>query len=242
MKKPLIGINPYYFYYRDSFWNATKENYYRAIWNAGGVPVTLHHPVGEGSVRELADNVDGLIMVGGPDIPCNVYDGKNPRLLDKDVMFPEREVFDRSMFLTMKRLHKPILSICAGIQHVNIIYGGSLYEDLKILTKTSVDHGQFNGDVSYHNVELVKGSHIYSVIGKQTVEVASTHHQGIRSLGKGLSISAVAPDCLPESVEDTEQPDSFIAVQWHPEIMINDKDQLKLFQWVCRKAVRGIQD
>ncbi len=240
MKKPLIGINPYYFYYRDSFWNATREKYYRAIWNAGGVPVTLHHPVGEGSVRELADNVDGLIMVGGPDLPCNVYGGKNPGLLDDDVMLPEREVFDRNMFLAMKHLHKPILSICAGIQHINTIYGGSLYEDLKTLTKTSVDHGQFNGDVSYHDVELVKGSHIYSIIGKQTVEVASTHHQGIRSLGEGLSISAVAPDCLPEAVEDTEQPDSFIAVQWHPEIMINDKDQLKLFQWVCRKAVHGI--
>ena len=91
-------------------------------------------------------------------------------------------------------------------------------------------------------MELVKESHIYSVIGKQTVEVASTHHQGIRSLGEGLSISAVAPDCLPEAVEDTEQPDSFIAVQWHPEIMINDKDQLKLFQWVCRKAVRDTHD
>ena len=89
LKKPLIGINPYYFYYRDSFWNATREKYYRAIWNAGGVPVTLHHPVGEGSVRELADNV------GGPDVFSNLSGGKNPNLLDEDVIFPEREVFGR---------------------------------------------------------------------------------------------------------------------------------------------------
>ena len=241
MKKPLIGINPYYFYYRDSFWNATREKYYRAVWNAGGVPVTLHHPVGEGSVRELADNVDGLIMVGGPDLPCNVYGGKNPGLLDDDVMLPEREVFDRNVFLTMKRLHKPILSICAGIQHVNVIYGGSLYEDLKTLTKTSVDHGEFNGEVSYHDIELKKNSLLYSIIGKSSIKVSSAHHQGIRNLGEGLSVSAVAPDYLTEAIEDTEQPDSFIAVQWHPEIMTNDKDQLKLFQWVCHKAVRGIR-
>ena len=242
LKKPLIGINPYCFHYRDSFWNATREKYYRAIWKAGGGPLTLHHPSDNGSIKELADSINGLIMVGGPDIPCNVYEGKNPGLLDEDVMLPERELFDRNMFLIMKRLHKPILSICAGIQHINVIYGGNLYEDLKTLTKTSVDHGQFNRDVSYHDVELVKGSYLYSVIGKQTVEVASTHQQGIRILGEGLSISAVAPDCLPEAVEDTEHPDSFIAVQWHPEIMINDKDQLKLFQWVCRKAVRDTHD
>jgi len=242
LKKPLIGINPYYFYYRDSFWNATREKYYRAVWSAGGIPVTLHHPLGKGSVGDLADRVDGLIMVGGPDLPSSVYDGKNSDMLDEDVMLPERELFDRNMFLTMKRLHKPILSICAGIQHINVIYGGNLYEDLKTLTKTSIDHGEFNGEVSYHDVELKKNSLLYSIIEKKTIKVASAHHQGIQNLGKGLSVSAVAPDSLPEAIEDLERPDSFIAVQWHPEIMINDKDQLKLFQWVCRNAVRGVHN
>ena len=236
MKKPIIGINPYYFYYRDSFWNATREKYYCAIWNAGGIPVTIHHPGGNGSIDEIAANIDGLIMVGGPDLPCGVYGGKNADLLDEDVMLLEREEFDRNMFLAMKCLHKPILSICVGVQHVNIIYGGTLYEDLKTLTKTTVDHGEFNGEISYHNVELKKNSYLYSIIGKSSVEVASAHHQGIRSLGRGLSVSAVAPDGLPEGIEDSGRPDSFIAVQWHPEVMMKDKDQLKLFQWVCQKV------
>ena len=239
LKKPLIGINPYYFHYRDSFWNATREKYYRAIWKAGGVPLTLHHPSDSGSIKELADSINGLIMVGGPDIPCNVYESKNPGLLDEDVMLPERELFDRNMFLIMKRLHKPILSICAGIQHINVIYGGNLYEDLKTLTKTSVDHGEFNGDVSYHDVVLERNSHIYSVIGKQNIKVASSHHQGIQKLGSGLAVSGVAPDGLIEAMEDTNHPDSFIAVQWHPEIMTENKNQLKLFQWVCSEAVNG---
>ena len=153
-------------------------------------------------------------MVGGPDIPFNVYEGKNPDLLDEDVMLPERELFDRNMFLIMKHLHKPILSICAGIQHINVIYKGVLYEDLKTLTKTTVDHGEFNGDVSYHGVELEKDSHIYSVIRIKNIEVASTHHQGIQKLWKGLTVSGIAPDGLIEAVEDSEHPDSFIAVQW----------------------------
>ena len=237
MKKPLIGINPYYFSYKDSFWNATREKYYNAVWKAGGVPVTLHYPLDEENINESADSIDGLVMVGGPDLPCNVYGGRNPDLLDDDVMLPKRELFDRNIFLIMKHLHKPILSICAGIQHINIIYGGNLYEDLKTLTKTFVDHGEFNGDASYHDVELEKASHIYSVIGKRTIKVASTHHQGIKSLGQGLSVSGKAPDSLIEAVEDSEHPDSFIAVQWHPEIMTDDEDQLKLFQWVCSEAV-----
>ncbi len=237
MNKPLIGINPYCFHYRDSYWNATREKYYMAIWKAGGVPLTLHHPLDKGDINELADRIDGLVMVGGPDIPSNVYGGKNPGLLDEDVMLPERELFDRNMFLIMKRLHKPVLSICAGIQHINVIYGGNLYEDIKTLTKTSVDHGEFNGDVSYHNVVLEGNSHICSVIGNQNIKVASSHHQGIRKIGAELSVSGVAPDGLTEAMEDTNHPDSFIAVQWHPEIMTENKDQLKLFQWVCSEAI-----
>ena len=226
-----------YFHYKDSFWNATREKYYRAVWKAGGIPVTLHCPSCGGHIDETAESIDGLVMVGGPDIPCDVYGGKNPDLLDDDVMLPERELFDRNMFLIMKHLHKPILSICAGIQHINVIYGGILYEDLKTLTKTTVDHGEFNGDISFHDVELEKDSHVYSVIRKHTVKVASTHHQGIRKLGTGLTVSGIAPDGLIEAVEDSERPDSFIAVQWHPEIMTEDKDQLKLFQWVCIESI-----
>ena len=236
MKKPLIGINPYYFNYRDSFWNATREKYYNAVWKASGTPVTVHHPSAGGSINAIAENIDGLVMVGGPDIPCGVYGGSNPNLLDEDVMLPEREEFDRQLFLKTKQFNKPILSICVGLQHINVIYGGTLYEDLKTLTKSSIDHGEFNGGVSCHDVELVKESHIYSVIGKQTIEVASTHHQGIQKLGKGLTMSGIAPDGLIEAVEDSEHRDSFIAVQWHPEIMTDDKDQLKLFQWVCSEA------
>ena len=113
-------------------------------------------------------------MVGGPDLPSSVYGGKNPDLLDKDVMLPEREAFDRKIFLAMKRLHKPVLSICVGIQHINVIYGGSLYEDLGTLTKTTVDHGE----ISCHNVELKKNSLLYSIIGKNSIGVSSAHHQG----------------------------------------------------------------
>lgn len=236
MKKPLIGINPYYFNYRDSFWNATREKYYNAVWKAGGTPVTVHHLSAEGSINSIVEHIDGLVMVGGPDIPCDVYRGKYPNLLDKDVMLPEREMFDRQLFLKTKQFNKPILSICVGLQHINVIYGGTLYEDLKTLTSSAVDHGEFNGDVSFHDVDITKESHIYSVLGKQSIEVASTHHQGIQALGKGLTVSGTAPDGLIEAVEDKERPDSFIAVQWHPEIMTDDEDQLKLFKWVCSEA------
>ena len=238
MKKPLIGINPYYFNYRNSFWNGTRDKYYTAIWKAGGVPVTVHHSLEKRSVFDLVKKIDGFVMVGGPDIPCNLYKGNNAELLDKDVMLPERESFDRQLFLTAKQFKKPVLGICVGLQHINVIYGGSLYEDLKTLNPSKIDHGEFNGKVSYHDVFLNKKSYLFSVLKKTNIKVASTHHQGIHRLGEGLSVSGTAPDGLVESIEDLTSPELFLAVQWHPEIMTDDETQLKLFQWLCFNSLK----
>ena len=145
MKKPLIGLNPYYFEYSDAIWNGSKDRYFTAIWTAGGIPVTLHHPDQDDSINEIAQAIDGLLLVGGPDIPNNIYNGNHPELLDSDVMAPEREKFDRNIFLAMYNLRKPMLAICVGMQHINVIRGGTLYEDLTEQLDGSVYHGEFNG-------------------------------------------------------------------------------------------------
>lgn len=232
MKKSLIGINPYYFHYQDSFWNGTKELYYQAVWAGGGVPVTLHYADKGGCVEDIAEKINGLLMVGGPDLLPQVYKGINPDLPDEEVVHPKRENFDRAIFLAMKALGKPILSICAGFQLINIIYGGTLFEDLKTQMKGSICHGEPNGSWSEHTVELKEGSLIRDVMGVSRTVVASTHHQGIRKLGKGLNAVGHAENGLIEAIEDSTQADNFIALQWHPEITLERKEQVRLFQWL----------
>lgn len=53
MKKPMIGLNPYYFEYSDAMWNGSKDHYFTAIWAAGGMPVTLHYPDQDDSINEI---------------------------------------------------------------------------------------------------------------------------------------------------------------------------------------------
>ena len=239
MYKPIIGINPYYFEWNNAQWNGTKERYYKAVWSGGGIPVTIHYPDHDEGVDEIADTIDGLVIVGGPDIPNDLYNGTNPELLDEDVLHPTREAFDRAIFHAVKDREKPILAICLGMQHINVIYGGSLYEDINTQMEEPVYHGEFNGELGYHSVTLEKNSTIHKIIGTDTIEVASTHHQGIRTLGNGLHAVAVAPDGLIEAVEDAEKSDAFIAVQWHPEMMPGNPDQLKLFKWLVNLAADG---
>jgi len=122
LKKALIGINPYDIERKGSIWNATKQSYYQAVWNVDACPVTLNHTEKLNKIESLVSNLDGILMVGGPDIPANKYLSTNPQLLDEDVMSESRESFDRALFLEGMKQDKKILAICAGVQHVNVIY------------------------------------------------------------------------------------------------------------------------
>ena len=236
MNKPVIGLNPYYFEHSDAMWNGSKELYFTAIWAAGGIPVTLHYPDQDDSINEIAQAIDGLLLVGGPDIPNDIYNGNHPELLDSDVMVPKREKFDRNIFLAMYDLKKPMLAICVGMQHINVIRGGTLYEDLTKQLVSAVNHGEFNGEWSRHMVKLEKNSLVNKVIGDDYSKIKSTHHQGIRTLGSGLKPVSWSDDGLIEAIEDTKIPDAFLAVQWHPELMLDDESQINLFKWLVKES------
>ena len=236
MNKPVIGLNPYYFEHSDAMWNGSKELYFTAIWAAGGIPVTLHYPDQDDSINEIAQAIDGLLLVGGPDIPNDIYNGNHPELLDSDVMVPKREKFDRNIFLAMYDLKKPMLAICVGMQHINVIRGGTLYEDLTKQLVSAVNHGEFNGEWSRHMVKLEKNSLVNKVIGDDYSEIKSTHHQGIRTLGSGLKPVSWSDDGLIEAIEDTKVPNAFLAVQWHPELMLDDESQINLFKWLVKES------
>ena len=75
-------------------------------------------------------------------------------------------------------------------------------------------------------------------INNDKIEVASTHHQGIRDLGSNLIPVAWSDDGLIEAIEDSKSPNSFLAVQWHPELMPNNIDQKKLFSWLTSEAIK----
>jgi putative glutamine amidotransferase len=49
-----------------------------------------------------------------------------------------------------------------------------------------------------------------------TYSVNSSHHQGIKQLGKGLSVWAHSPDLLIEAFYKEDHP-FLVGTQWHPE-------------------------
>ncbi|NQV37614.1 MAG: gamma-glutamyl-gamma-aminobutyrate hydrolase family protein [Candidatus Marinimicrobia bacterium] len=236
MTKPLIGINPYCFNYNDATWNGTKVKYYQAVSKGGGVPVTLHYPTGDISIVDIVQRIDGLMMVGGDDIPPETYNSQHPELVIDPPLAPEREAFDRAIVQATIKAGKPVLAICVGLQHINVIHGGTLYEDINTLIPNHINHGVFNGPWIEHDVELKKSSLVASIMGTTSPSVASTHHQGIRELGEGLIATGKSSDGLIEAVESEQSPDLLVAVQWHPELLIERVEHLSLFKWLSSKA------
>ncbi len=237
MNKPLIGINPYYFAFKDDWWSATKDDYINSVWTNGGIPITLCHPPRDIAIAIIIERIDGLIMVGGPDFHSNLYGGQNPELLS-EIIHPNRETFDREIFQEARRNNKPILAICAGMQHINLIYGGSLYEDIPRQLPGHIDHGEFDGDYSTHSVLLDRSSTLFTIMGENEPMVRSTHHQGVKKLGAQLKPVAWSEDGLVEAIEDLHDPQAFIATQWHPELAPEDRANNALFEWLVTEADR----
>ena len=233
---PLIGIAPGYFVKENAYWHMTRETYSQSIWKADGVPLLLTYPEKEHHVSNIADQLNGLILTGGPDLPIKIYGGAPYDLKGEEPMHPARVSFDRKIFDAFAKRNKPILAICAGIQLINIMNGGTLYEDVPSQLKGALDHGDYKGPVVNHAIEIHQSSLLRNVLGSNTPTVNSTHHQGIRDLGKNLTPVAYAPDGLIEAVESVNGEAKFLAIQWHPEQMQHDEIQMKLFKWLVEEA------
>src|SRR3989338_3159911 len=132
MGKPLIGITcevmklrPYY----SEFELTCDYRYIRAIIRAGGLPLTLQINHARGDVKQLVGSIDGLLLIGGADIHPTFY-GERVRQQIKP-MYRGRTLFDINLYWEAQREGLPILAVCYGMQLLNVIYGGTLHQDIQ---------------------------------------------------------------------------------------------------------------
>ena len=113
---------------------------------------------------------------------------------------------------------KPVLGICRGIQVMNAVLGGDLYQDIK-----PFEHLPHNGHwAKVHTVTVRRGTLLSRILGQDTVLVNSQHHQAVDKVAPGLVLSALSEDGIVEAIE---KPDArfCLGVQWHPE-WLSDAD------------------
>ncbi|WP_242647928.1 gamma-glutamyl-gamma-aminobutyrate hydrolase family protein [Candidatus Desulforudis audaxviator] len=192
------------------------ESYFRAVEQAGGVPVLLP-PLSPGlGVGRMVELVDGILLAGGGDVDP-VFFGEEP-LPDTGIITPERDLFEIALVRRVLHAGRPVLGICRGMQVLNIAAGGDIHQDVSRAGARIKHYQEAPRWHPTHRLHVRPGSLLARILGEGALRVNSLHHQAVRRLAPGFSVSAQAGDGIIEAVEGTG-PAFVLGVQFHPESM-----------------------
>ncbi len=205
---PIIGVTPC----------RSLPDYLEAIRRVGGEPRPLD-PAAD-SPKHVTKNVDGLVLASGGDIdPVRYGEEQHPTIQEAPV---ERDEYELALVRRALDADLPILAICRGIQVLNVACGGTLIQDIPAQVPGALDHRVREPRYAIaHDVWITKGSRLGDVMKESldqgdTCAVNSRHHQAVKHVADGFTVSATAPDGVIEAIE---RPAArfCIGVQWHPE-------------------------
>jgi putative glutamine amidotransferase len=217
-----------------------KSPYFQALLAVGVNPEELKLITATDGARVGTEHYDGVLFAGGGDIDPGFY-GDQKRYPD---IKPDRarDKFEFRLLDTCVHQRLPILGICRGIQTINVKLGGTLYQDVVNDGVTELDHRSSNPrSRAVHGIVVTEPGSQLAQILPTSCRVNSLHRQAIKRLGRGLRVTAHSEDGLVEAVESAEDYPFLMAVQWHPEEMVDQPEQRKLFeQFVakCREAAK----
>ncbi|HTZ46654.1 MAG TPA: gamma-glutamyl-gamma-aminobutyrate hydrolase family protein [Verrucomicrobiae bacterium] len=239
--RPRIGI-PWRTSQEEVAANLPKiRDYANAVSLAGGDPVllSLAHPE---SLHEQFADLDGFVLPGSPaDVNPAEYGASNRgQSAPPD---PPREDTDRAILGHAFAEQKPVLAICYGCQLLNVYLGGTLIQDVRTETGTTIAHRRKDlqpepSSDPLHDVRFTADSQLAKIAGSTNAVVNSSHHQSVAIPGRQVRITAQAPDGIVEALEWTGDANWVIGVQWHPERMHGDSLAGRLFSHLIA-AARG---
>ncbi|MGJ0486454.1 MAG: gamma-glutamyl-gamma-aminobutyrate hydrolase family protein [Methylomicrobium sp.] len=217
-KRPRVGVTGNGRCWAPGWWCTAL-----ALRLAGAVPERIsvrHAPSGE--------PLDALIIGGGNDISPEHYNG--------DIYAKVKHDLDRDL-LEIEWIHKalkkqiPLLGICRGAQLINVVLGGSLYQDIRHLR---IHTHNRPGLLPSKQVRLDADSRLTKICEKTNLRVNSLHHQAINKAGGGLRVVGWDLDQIVQAVESCTD-SRILGVQWHPEYLFYLPSQFALFQWLLQK-------
>lgn len=229
MNQPIIGIAGNQLIHATDVFNGnlvtyTPQGFINGVSEAGGLPFVL--PVSDpNNAKEYIGKVDKLLLAGGQDVSPRLYNEQpHPKLEETNY---HRDLFEAALIKEAIEQKKPIFTVCRGTQLLNIVMGGSLYQDLSLYENWQVKHGQqpTAPQFSTHSITVDATSKL-SMLVQDGSYVNSYHHQAIKELAPNLVATAWATDGIIEAVE-AKDGSAILGVQWHPELThtVEKKDQ-----------------
>jgi len=195
-----------------------------AVRRAGGraVRLTSAHPAS-------AEPLDGVIIGGGDDVDASLYDGDVRLAVRID---PDRDALEYRVLREARARDLPVLGICRGAQILNVFLGGTLHGDIYA---AFADLPRQRALLPLKRIHIFPDTRLHSIIGLGRCRVNSIHHQSVNHVAPGLKIAAVDRNGIVQGL-DAEVGTFIVGVQWHPEFLIFNRPQQRLFRALVRAA------
>ena len=196
--------------------------YAEAVRKAGDIPVVVCRTAKPEDLDQVVSRLDLLVVTGGEDVaPARYGETPSPHLGRVNAV---RDEFEEQLLRAAVRHELPIVGTCRGIQHLNVFFGGTLHQDLpsELGARYTVEHRtgrnpQAARSEHRHPIEIVPGSRLSLASGTERAVVNSLHHQAVKGLAPGMTVTAWTPDGVVEAIESTWYPAA--GVQFHPECL-----------------------
>ena len=230
--RPLILISPSVASKGIEFNDASSslsQAYERALLGAGALPWPMPLRADRELVAECVRRADGVLLTGGEDVEPKLYAPKLPsKLRRKVVLTPDggqRDLRELMLIDEVFLQRKPLLAICRGQQILNVALGGTLFADVRLQVKGSINHRRMDKRCAkVHEVGLTPGCLLSKITGKRNLGVNSTHHQAVDRPAEILAVTARSRDGVIESLqlksEATHLLPFLLSVQFHPERLV----------------------
>lgn len=209
--------------------------YIDAITMLGGIPLLLPVTGDIGMAAQYIECIDGLLIPGGADVTPGLY-GQEPAPQTTYIL-EDQDALECKLIRMARKRSIPTFGICRGMQLMNVVFGGTLCQDIPTQYTSHIAHVQ---DMSIrsqptHNVNVVSGSLVERLLGTDGLRVNSYHHQAVKKVADGFIVSAIAPDGVIEAMESTDK--KMYAVQWHPEELVTRYERFRpLFTYLMEQA------
>lgn len=178
---------------------------------------------------------DGVLIGGGDDIDMTLYGHHLEPAVKID---PVRDEMELALISRAETAALPVLGVCRGAQIINVALGGTLHPEL---------HDVFRGAprrrtvLPFKHIRIDRDSRLFRLLGVDRLKVNALHHQAIDRLGAGLRAVAWDEYGIVQAIEGTDDGHFLFGVQWHPEYMIWDRHQRRLYRALVRAACRAAQ-
>lgn len=225
--KAVVGIVGYHFYRSENHLldldiNTLPKALTDSVQKAGMLPIIIPLTTKE-DAKKYIDQVDALVLAGGADIDPLLYDEEPlPKIGEIE---PKRDLFELALIKEAWKQKKPILGICRGLQILNVAFGGSLYQDLSYYPELKINHIQKTPwEYPTHSIRIAKGSTLEDMLTEGNY-INSYHHQAVKELADVFKAIAWSSDGVIEAFESKNYQPYVLAIQWHPELLLENKPE-----------------